>query len=316
MGHRINPILARLPQLSIWSSLWYSKLNYYSLFYQDLFIKSYLKVELRRYGLILADCFIKRTYNSLFIDVFIINFNNRPNQQFKPFLYPRTSSFTKAVLKAESARWTFCLSQLSPNSLVKLFFRVLKFYKNNLRFIAVTANPILLGEYFIRRHKAMNSSKYILRSFKTIYKVISEKETLLEGLSTKVAGPIKAPRMRRALTLKNVFFGTTPLQTLSNFIFCYSLARVHSEGVVSIKFTVFKRIVESRLLKVAVLIDSLKNISDSADYMFTFPFLTKDQIYYWRRYDKYFIKARFRRFDKTAKQKTLYFQPKKKISYN
>jgi len=72
MARKINPIGIRIPYLQTWPSLWHSSVSYSSLMYQDLFIRKYVKAQFRRYRIDLAECEIKRTFNTLFISLFCL----------------------------------------------------------------------------------------------------------------------------------------------------------------------------------------------------------------------------------------------------
>jgi len=241
MARKINPIGIRIPYLQTWPSLWHSSISYSSLMYQDLFIRKYVKAQFRRYRLDLAECQIKRTFNVLFISLFLFNTNVNANFQFKPFLFLRSYFLFRVLLDAEAARISGAIKRFFNVPKVRINFKIIKRQKPNFKEIALTANPILLNNYFIRRYSRMNSYKYILKSFRGLYGSLRLARFNLKGLKLRIAGPVRAPRTRRSQIIKKLYFGTTPLQTFSSLILYSLRTRALDEGVVTIRTWMYKK---------------------------------------------------------------------------
>jgi ribosomal protein S3 len=247
MARKINPIIVRIPFLKTWPSLWHGDFVYSNLLLADLFIKKYIKTEFRHYGVDVFECFIKRNFNRTFIVVYIFNTNSRANLQFKPFLFLRSFKLFRVVFDQEVSRLSQSLAKFLGSGLIHFNLRFIKYQKTNLKAIALSANPILLANYFARKYKRMNSVRFLFKSLKRIYSVLARKQFNFKGLKIRVAGPVRAPRTRRSLVFRKVFFGTTPIQTFANQISYVVRTRALSEGVVTAKFWMLKKLSARKL---------------------------------------------------------------------
>jgi len=241
MARKINPTGIRIPYIQTWPGLWHSSNTYDSLLYQDLFIRKYIKTQFKKYRVDLANCEIKRTFNVTFISLFVFNVNFNANFQFKPFLFLRSYYFLKHILYIEAPHFIKAISQFFKVARIVLNFRIINKQKPNFRTIALTANPILLGNYFIRRYSRMNSFRYILKSFRGLYGSLRLERFNLKGLKIRVAGPTRAPRTRRAQIIKKLYFGTTPIQTFSSLILYVARTRALDEGVITMRAWLYKK---------------------------------------------------------------------------
>lgn len=260
MARKVNPTIIRIPFIQSWPSLWHSDVNYFSILHQDAFIRKYFKTQFRRYRIEVFKCVTKRSFNSLFITVFLFNVNSRANLQFKPFLFLRSFKLFRPLFDTEARRFSLAMRRLTGLPNVSVCFRTIRYQKPNLMNIVQTASPTLLSNYFFRRYKKMNSYKYILKSFRKIFAVAHKFKSNLKGLSLRIAGPVRAPRTRRSQTIRKTFFGTTPISTFANLIAYSVKVRRLSEGVVSLKLWLFRRLKYPRLLNPLNLKATLQNI--------------------------------------------------------
>jgi ribosomal protein S3 len=241
MSRKINPIGIRIPYTKTWPSLWHSSVTYSSLLYQDFFLRKYLKFQLRKYRVELAHCEVKRTLNTTFISLFVFNANVNANFQFKPFLFLRSYYLLKHIFYTETPHFIKAIQQFFGVTRVIFNFCIIRNQKPNFRTIALTANPILLGNYFMRKYTKMNSYRRILKSFRGLYSSLRLARFNLKGLKIRVAGPVRAPRTRRSQIIKKLYFGTTPIQTFSSLILYVARSRALDEGVVSMRAWLYKK---------------------------------------------------------------------------
>jgi len=249
MARKINPKIIRIPYTQTWPSLWHSSVTYSSLLNQDFFIRKYLRFQLRKYRVELADCEIKRTFNTIFINAFIFNANFNANFQFTPFLFLRSYTFLLHIFYIETPHLIRAISGFFNSTKVRINFQIIRNQKPNFRTIALTANPILLGNYFIKKYSRMNSFKHILKSFRGLYSSLRLEPFNLKGLKIRVSGPTRAPRTRRAQLIQKLYFGTTPIQTFSSLISYIVRTRALSEGVVTMRAWLYKKTGQNEAIK-------------------------------------------------------------------
>ena len=222
---------------------------YGTLLHQDFFIRKYLKTQFRKYRVDLVNCEIKRTFNTIFISAVVFNANVNANFQFKPFLFLRSYYFLKHIFYLEMPHFIKAIKTFFKATRVIFNFQIISKQKPNFKTVALTANPVLLGNYFIRRYSRMNSFRHILKSFRGLYGSLRLERFNLKGLKIRVAGPTRAPRTRRSQIIKKLYFGTTPVQTFSSLILYVARTRALSEGVVTMRAWLYKKTAQEEALK-------------------------------------------------------------------
>lgn len=268
MARKINPKIIRIPYTQTWPSLWHSSVTYSSLLYQDFFIRKYLRFQFRKYRVELADCEIKRTFNTIFITAFIFNANVNANFQFTPFLFLRSYTFLLHIFYIETPHLIKAISSFFNATKVRINFQIIRNQKPNFKTVALTANPILLGNYFIKKYSRMNSFKHILKSFRGLYSSLRLEPFNLKGLKIRVSGPTRAPRTRRAQRIQKLYFGTTPIQTFSSLISYIVRTRSLSEGVVTMRAWLYKKTGQKEAIKNAFVFFFCKSVLQSRSYLF------------------------------------------------
>jgi hypothetical protein len=244
MTRSVNPIVIRLSTTKIWSNLWFSKYNYSDILNQDFFIKNYIRVQLKYYGIGVVNFNIKRSLNSIFITLTLFNCNFLNSHQFLYNFHISSISLIRSIFDYEVGRFSFSIYKLTGQSKVRFFIRTIKKQRYGLRAVLLSASPILLSKYFFMRYFKMGSYKPVLKVFKRIFNKpdVLENNTNIKGLKLLISGPIKAPRNRRSFLIKNIFFGSTPFQTFNNYVDFFVKSKSLSEGVVTAKFFFFKKI--------------------------------------------------------------------------
>src|SRR6185437_5500265 len=241
MGKKVNPNIIRVPKYKTWPYLWHSSYNYTSVLLQDIFIRKYLRHHFRQYKTIVASCVIKRSLTRLFIHVFLFNLNYSLNYQFKPYMFIRSYKLFRTLLDVDVPRLSYNISKMYNVGKVHFFFKFIKGQKPNFLTVALTADPVILGTYFVRKYTHMYAFKHILKTFKGLYGSLVQANFNLKGLRVQVSGPVGAPRNRMSKRIVKNFFGTTPLQTFCSLIAYSVKTRSLSEGVVTAKFWLYKK---------------------------------------------------------------------------
>lgn len=203
----------------------------------------------------MSSCVIKRSLNRTFVHLYLFNLNYNINYQFKYYMFSRSYKVFRVLFDQEVARLSFTLSKFFYTGNVYFFLHFVRWQKPNFKTVALTANPVILGTYFIRKYTKMYAFKRILKAFRGMYESLTFATFNLKGLRVQINGPLGAPRNRKSRRITKFFFGTTPLQTFCSLIAYSVKSKALSDGVVTAKFWLYKKFPYSELLSKGVLLN-------------------------------------------------------------
>lgn len=261
MGQKTNPLFIRQKILRHWGNLWYTKHNYPFILHQDLFIKRYIKHQLRLIKLELLNIIIKRTIKGIFINIIVFNWNRAKSLKFKALQPISRWWFPSLAFRLLSSRLATAIFKLTKLTNVRFKVNIIQDSKTAVYYLLTLAHPSLLANYVMGRQNRMFSAKRTLKILRAVSKKIPLANTLLRGLTLRVAGPLKAPRNRRAQVLKQTIFGTVPLQTfVTNILYAVASRSLH-EGLVTVKIWMRKDMIAPKLLVRNILLKALQNVT-------------------------------------------------------
>lgn len=249
MGHRSNPNILRLGLLRNWQHLWFAKDSYYKLLHQDLFIRRYVKALFRTFGFQILRVGIKRNIKSVFITVSVFNWNKKPSEILVPYLANIKWWFADNIFQVIAQRFNIAIYRLTGVVDIRLRLQLFRSQTSSVEKIIKFANPLLFAKYIIRNHRRMYSAKRSIKILKSSFKELPLNFSLIRGLRIQVAGPLKAPRQRRAQTYKYILAGPVPLQTFSVNTLYTVMSRVLSEGLVTTKIWMRRPVVDKPVAK-------------------------------------------------------------------
>lgn len=284
MARKINSNIIRLPKVFSWPNLWHSSKNYTKLVMSDFIVKSYLKTELKRYGYEVFKFSIKRTFTKVFISMFTFNVKKRLTKKFKNSLFLKYDNFLHTMLLVSTSRFVFCLQRLLGCQ-VHLNFRFIKRQKSTLEYTLSLSNLTLLSNFFLKNYRYVSAGKKLLNKLEYAYNKVPLRKHLIRGLRIKISGPLRAPRQRRSQVMIRTFFGRIPTQVYKARISYINKTRVLKEGLVSVKFWMFKTLKFRRLLISKYLVRFIKKLYQQY----------KEKITKIRKLKKYFNKQYRRR---------------------
>lgn len=249
MGHRSNPNILRLGLLRNWQHLWFAEDSYYKLLHQDLFIRRYVKALFRTFGFQILRVGIKRSIKSVFITVSVFNWNKKPSEILVPYLANIKWWFADNIFQVIAQRFNIAIYRLTGVVDIRLRLQLFRSQTSSVEKIIKFANPLLFAKYIIRNHRRMYSAKRSIKILKSSFKELPLNFSLIRGLRIQVAGPLKAPRQRRAQTYKYILAGPVPLQTFSVNTLYTVMSRVLSEGLVTTKIWMRRPVVDKPVAK-------------------------------------------------------------------
>lgn len=234
MSSKTSPIVLRLPHTRQWNLKWSvnaktNKQLYTSLFHEDLLIKDFLQQFCSKIKLRLGQSIIKRSFNQIFIFMYL--YNNNYNKQFK---FNDLNQLNKYNLQKNAK---LCLLKLSKMQIQQ--FTNSQVYLYITQISQVITNPQLLANFlasqFMKKRISVYQISKKLKFLKTKSEAITQYKVL--GYKAQISGRINGVNRARTIRFTEGKMPLNTFQTMTNLKKTNKLLNVTIDYATSVAYT-------------------------------------------------------------------------------